>query len=172
MLCQHCQKKPAVLSYLVSMGNQQKELQLCQDCLEELMREDLGISKIVDEGLGGVLSAMLEMMIQDSGEEAHGKECPHCHTTWKDFKDTGLLGCSQCYQTFGPDLNRIIKQFHGQDHHQGEIPQAFQEEVYRDRQIMDLKAQLDQAVQEENYEKAADLRDQINGLKEQAHESN
>ena len=141
MLCQHCQKKPAVLSYLVSMGNQQKELQLCQDCLEELMKEDLGISKIVDEGLGGVLSAMLEMMIQ-------------------------------CYQTFGPDLNRIIKQFHGQDHHQGEIPQAFQEEVYRDRQIMDLKAQLDQAVQEENYEKAADLRDQINGLKEQAHESN
>lgn len=170
MLCQHCHEKLAVISYLVTREGQQKEMQVCQDCLEELMKEDLGISKTMDEGLGGVLSAMLQMMIQDPGEEARGRECPHCHTSWKDFKDTGRLGCSHCYQAFAPDLNKIIKQFHGQDHHQGEIPRAFKEEVYRDRKIMDLKAQLDRAVEEENYEQAADLRDQINGLKEQAHE--
>ena len=106
MLCQHCQKKPAVLSYLVSMGNQQKELQLCQDCLEELMKEDLGISKIVDEGLGGVLSAMLEMMIQDSGEEAHGKECPHCHRSGHE-DNAGF--CKYCGSSLNPRDEMQVK---------------------------------------------------------------
>ena len=172
MLCEHCHKETAVVSYILSIGDQEKEMHLCQHCLEKLMTEDLALKKNIDEGLAGVLGAMLQMMSQGQEEKTSGKECPQCHTSWQEFKETGLLGCSKCYEVFGEDLKKIIYQFHGNTQHRGAMPSHLEEDDYQSRKLLDLKEALKEAVDLENYEKAAELRDEINRLKEEANESN
>ncbi len=172
MLCEHCQQEEAVVSYTLKIGDQEREMHLCQSCLEKLMTEDLGIKKSLDEGFGGILESMLQMMAGPRESQEEELECPHCHSTWQDFKDSGRLGCRDCYEFFGEELENIIGQFHGHSLHRGEMPSHLEEEVYKDRKVLDLKEDLAKAVEKEDYERAAVLRDEIKSLREENHESN
>ncbi len=89
------------------------------------------------------------------------KRCPVCGRTIYDFKRTGKLGCGECYKTFRPFMKETLRQIHSTSSHNGKIPSASGEELKRKRQLEDLKAQLKDAVKNENYEEAAKLHKQI-----------
>lgn len=120
---------------------------------------------------------------QLSGSDTGKGPCAGCGMTYEEFRKIGRLGCAKCYEAFGPPLRRLLKRIHGADTHTGrgprpEAPAAVQtvqdtlaasptEPSDVDQQNIDeLRVALQEAVDAEQYERAADLRDQITRRKE------
>ncbi len=89
------------------------------------------------------------------------KRCPVCGHTLSDFRRTGRLGCGECYRTFRPVLAETLRQIHSNSHHRGKIPSKSGSELKKKRQLEVLKAKLQEAVRNEDYETAARLHKQI-----------
>ena len=92
--------------------------------------------------------------------------CPECGSTLRDFRDSGRLGCDRCYATFDGHLRDLLRRLHGSSQHVGERYELPGEAGVSDprSQLLELKAQLRRAVEGENFELAADLRDRIRVL--------
>ncbi|NLP45984.1 MAG: hypothetical protein GX347_02930 [Epulopiscium sp.] len=95
---------------------------------------------------------------------AYSLQCPSCKMTYDEFKKTGKLGCENCYQVFEHYLYSLIKRMHGNTNHTGKLPQRAATDLKLERKIRELKKELKTAIEEEAYEKAAQLRDQIRAL--------
>jgi len=91
--------------------------------------------------------------------------CPKCHITFQDFQRSGLLGCSYCYEYFSKSLIPTIKRVQGGLLHTGKIPKNASQEVVSRRKVDELKLRLKELIQEENFEEAAKVRDEIQELK-------
>ena len=91
--------------------------------------------------------------------------CPKCHITFQDFQRSGLLGCSYCYDHFSKSLIPTIKRVQGGLVHTGKIPKNASQEVVSRRKVDELKLRLKELIQEENFEEAAKVRDEIQELK-------
>lgn len=94
------------------------------------------------------------------------KRCPVCGHTIYDFKRTGKLGCGECYKAFRPFMKETLRQIHSTSTHNGKIPSKSGEELRRRRQLEALRAQLKDAVKNENYEEAAKIHKQIKETEE------
>ena len=99
-----------------------------------------------------------------SRKAPHAKKCPVCGFTQTDFKKTGRLGCSECYVTFAEGLGTLLKAMHKGTEHVGKLPERAQRAMALSRQMRALTENLQKAVEDENYETAASLRDQIKRL--------
>ncbi len=89
------------------------------------------------------------------------KKCPLCGSRWEDIRRRGKFGCSQCYQTFYEGAKSSLRQTHASSEHTGKIPSKSGAEVKAKRRLNELKAQLKDAVDKENYELAAKLHNEI-----------
>ncbi|MGN1032216.1 MAG: UvrB/UvrC motif-containing protein, partial [Intestinibacter sp.] len=87
--------------------------------------------------------------------------CSVCNTSFEDYKNTGKLGCSKCYSTFEKQLKPIIEGLYGYSEHIGKFPKNEFKDVQVIRRVEHLKEQMNIAIQEEEYEQAAKLRDEI-----------
>lgn len=119
----------------------------------------LSTSFSVNDLLAGLLN---------SGGASHVKtdavndtKCDVCGLTYGRFKETGRFGCGNCYKVFGERLNPLFKKVHGNTSHTGKIPNRAGGRIKVLREIERLKQQLNEAIRNEEYEKAAALRDQI-----------
>lgn len=92
-----------------------------------------------------------------------GKElyCPHCGLTFTDFRNTGLLGCADCYTNFQSGLEPLLKRVQGSTNHIGKVPKRGGGKARIKKEITDLRQELQQAIGREDYERAAKLRDEI-----------
>lgn len=105
--------------------------------------------------------------------------CRGCGTTFADFKQTGRLGCSECYATFEPQLGPLLERAHeGATHHMGKVPKRWEERSARAEadsarleRLADLRRRLEQAVMAEQYEAAAALRDELRKAEAQGQSS-
>jgi protein arginine kinase activator len=84
--------------------------------------------------------------------------------SYEDFQRTGKLGCDQCFDTFRDQLEPVLKRVHGNVEHNGKIPSSVSASIKASREIIKLKEQLNKAIQGEDYEKAAVIRDRIKAL--------
>ena len=101
------------------------------------------------------------------GDQAHvetGTVCPACGETFAGFRKGGLLGCASCYQAFEPELTRLLKQIHGVSRHRTDPPDSPEAP---EENLDFLEEQLRQAVAQEAFEEAVQLRDRILMLKAQ-----
>ena len=71
------------------------------------------------------------------------------------------LGCSECYQVYAQGLESSLRRIHGNSQHLGKIPIRGGEKVLIKKQIELLKNKLQEAVKEEKYEEAAEIRDSV-----------
>ena len=92
--------------------------------------------------------------------------CPACGFTQADFKKTGRLGCPVCYDTFAEGLSGLLKAMHRRTTHTGKIPARLKRSIEMGARVSQLKRDLDKAVMEENYENAAEIRDQLKELEQ------
>lgn len=97
-------------------------------------------------------------------------KCKNCGATFKDIAESGLIGCYKCYETFNKQLFPTIKRIHGKTRHIGKIPLVSSPRIASTPNISVLKAKLKVAIQNENFEYAAVLRDQIKELEGQSDE--
>jgi len=144
-------------------GKMQK-VNLCEGCSKEKGVQDPTGFALADLLLG--IGAAEE--IEKGGSSTR---CPVCGFTQADFKKTGRLGCSSCYVAFAEGLNSLLKAMHKGTSHVGKLPAHAQKTLALSDRMKTLTETLRKAVQEENYETAAALRDEIRQLENQLAES-
>lgn len=97
----------------------------------------------------------------------NSKKCPVCGQTWNDFRHFGRFGCGECYNTFRQAATSTIRQIHSTTTHNGKVPSKAGAGLKKKREYDNLKQQLQQAVKDEDYEKAAALHKQIRAMEKE-----
>ena len=157
MTCDVCKQNPATVFLTQIVEGKMQKVNLCESCSKEKGVTDPTGFALADLLLG--LGAAQEM------ERGGGvQKCPVCGFSQADFKKTGRLGCASCYETFAEGLQSLLKGMHKGTSHQGKVPSRLLQTIEREQQIKDLHRDLRKAVAEENYESAAQIRDQIKSL--------
>ena len=152
MQCQRCNKQPATIHLTEILNNQKTERHLCEDCAKEE-----GIAVKAQINLQDVLAGMLAA--HETVERFANLKCPDCGLTYAEFRNQGRLGCPNDYEVFAQPLAEILEKVHGGTEHTGKVPSRAGRDAKDQRERMRLRRQLAQAVEREQYEEAARLRD-------------
>jgi len=154
MQCDVCQTKEATVFLTQIVDGKMQKVNLCEACSKE---------KGVNDPTGFALADLLLGLgaAQDIEKNPGSLKCSVCGFTQADFKKTGRLGCSACYGVFAEGLRGMLKNMHKGPSHTGKSPAGFQSQREHGEAMRTLQESLDKAVAAEEYEQAADLRDQI-----------
>lgn len=156
MKCDVCQQGEASVFLTEIVNGKMKKVNLCLTCSKaKEVNDPTGFGLV--EALGLAASSELEMT-------SVGTKCPVCGFSQNDFKKTGRFGCSHCYDVFGEQLAPMLKNMHKGTAHIGKKPVDFERQAEQSRKLQTLRDDLHKAVEAEEYEKAADLRDQLRQL--------
>lgn len=161
MLCMICKQNEAKVHLTQIVGDKIQKVDLCEDCAKHKGVNDPAGFSLADLLLG--LGAAKEIDQTAGGEEL---KCPTCGFTQADFKKAGRLGCADCYNTFAEPLQALLKSMHKGTRHVGKVPQNLQKSRDLVERLRQLQKKLEKAVAAENFEEAAELRDEIKTLKE------
>jgi len=102
-------------------------------------------------------------------QTANELTCQECSLTFKEFRESSVLGCPNCYTAFEAPLGQMIERAHeGATHHLGKVPRNAGRDEQRSAQLMRLRQRLEEAVTCEDYELAAQLRDELRTLEEES----
>ena len=157
MVCDNCHERDAVVNLTTIENNAVRQLHLCEQCAAERGVETT--SATPKHPLGDFLQAV-QAQTMPAGADA-GK-CGFCGLTMKDFRATGRMGCARCYTTFEPSMRELLRRVHGNSRHLGQTYQAPQPALDEKATILgELKERLRRAIESEQFEVAADLRDRI-----------
>ncbi|MBI4718683.1 MAG: UvrB/UvrC motif-containing protein [Planctomycetes bacterium] len=153
-LCQHCKQAKATVH--ITDVAERRERHLCEDCAE---REGV----IVKQSSQTTNAILQEFIKHKTGLAAvDDRTCPKCGITFREFRLKGLLGCPHDYEAFRPLLLPLIERaHHGATQHLGKVPSAADPALRKQAGLRRLRQQLQEAVDQENYEAAARLRDQL-----------
>jgi protein arginine kinase activator len=168
-LCTSCQKQFASVHVLdLKSGVLAGEQHLCQTCAETIgvvqsksQKTTPLTAEILEDLVGGMVSEKGK-----SRGRGTGPTCPACGTTLGDFKVRGRFGCGRCYETFRVALLPLLERVHDAPRHQGRFPTQPSTSRPRLDNLADLRRRLEAAIEHENYEEAAPLRDQLRGLEQ------
>jgi len=167
MLCQECRQNEANIHIVKNVNGKQSELNLCESCARK--KDELDFSLEPQFSLHKLFSSMLNQGLYGKREEmlADDKKCPSCSLTFAQFGQLGRLGCSDCVPAFEDKLKPLLKRIHGGSSHTGKVPEKARERVNILRELDQLKDDLQTKVQNEEFEKAAQLRDRIRGIEQE-----
>jgi protein arginine kinase activator len=152
MLCEECGINQAEVMMTTVINGESTTRHLCRQCLKKYQAGDLQ----------AVLAAVLTAMTNKN--HAQDIVCPRCGETYAQFQKTGMLGCAECYQAFRRELTPMITRVQGRTQHAGRRPPVSEEEQARQNLMEALRARMEAAVAEENFEEAARLRDALRAM--------
>lgn len=155
MQCCVCKEKPATVHLTQIVGDKMQKLDLCEDCAKAKGINDPTSFAMADLMLGLGASQELDT---STGVEL---KCPRCGFSQADFKKTGRLGCPECYQTFAEGLSGLLKSMHKGTRHVGKAPEALRTTRDNADRLKQLQKKLAKAIETEDFETAAMLRDEI-----------
>jgi protein arginine kinase activator len=165
MLCDICGKKEATVHLTEIINDQMSKLHLCEDCAKDKgaeMEEHFGLNDLL-AGLAG-LGASLSPAGGVSEKTVEAIRCPKCGFTYQDVAKIGRFGCADCYDAFKKHISPLLKRIHGSDRHLGKVPLSAGKTPRDTKNIQELRMRLDKAIQAEEFEEAARLRDKIKDL--------
>lgn len=161
MICEICGIREATIKFTQVVNKTKKELNLCKICAEEkgLTNPLVAFPKLI----GGLILGIVGEWPEAMRRETLDLKCRWCELTWQEFQSGGLLGCSECYESFAEPLKNLLRKMHGSNKHIGNRP-VNQRQVGTVEDIERLRKELARAIQNENYERAAKLRDRIRDI--------
>jgi protein arginine kinase activator len=164
MLCDDCGKEPAKIHYKEMKENEVTEYHLCEQCALE---KGIQISHQQEEpfSLPNMMTSMAEEIGSDVGM------CGTCGLSYREFRDSGRLGCSDCYEAFKEQLKPLLRRIHGSNAHSGKSPRVSQGAFERRRELEALKVEIGRAIESEDFETAAEIRDKIKDLEKKPEDS-
>ena len=165
MKCQQCDKS-ATFHITELTGGKPQELHLCEDHARQYLTQS-DEEPAVTPGLAGVLAHQLA--VGQTAEELaklDQRSCPVCGITFYEFRNQGRLGCPNDYVCFQSELEPLLINIHGETEHIGKRPARYGEGTQQWTQLIRLRREIKDAIQEENYERASKLRDEIRGIEE------
>jgi protein arginine kinase activator len=154
MKCHHCDSQATVHLTQIINGQMHK-MDLCEACAQEkgvTNPDNLSIGNLLDDNQPKIDASTASMT------------CESCGTTHQEFKKGGRLGCEACYHVFRPVLEPLLDGMHAGIKHLGKVPSRSVKKKSAEENEGILQKELKKAVEEENYEKAAELRDRLKKL--------
>ena len=157
MFCDVCKSKEATVFLTQIVEGKMQKVNLCEGCSKE---------KGVNDPTGFALADLLLGLgaAQEIEKNPAGIRCPVCGFSQADFKKTGRLGCSACYDSFAEGLSGMLKNMHRGSIHTGKVPAKLAVARRIAQEMTSLQSALEKAVKEEQFEEAATLRDKIRNL--------
>jgi protein arginine kinase activator len=162
MSCEQCREREAVIHLTQIVNEQVTTLHLCERCAAEKGVESPGSQPKTP--LGTFLAAMGQELPEQVPAPRAGDNCPRCGGSLQDFRESGRLGCPECYRSFETPLRDLLRRLHGSTHHVGERYAERDGEADGRVKTAELREQLRLAVETENFELAAELRDRLRVL--------
>lgn len=158
MNCEVCGERPATIRYAEMIDGELSTWNLCERCAREK-----GVTGSLTSFATPLVNVLMGLLGESAepGVEPTGAACPQCGLTYREFRETGRLGCGACYETFYEELRPLLRRIHGSTQHAGVVPGAHDDDLASRSEIRRLRAELKQAVTREEYERAAEIRDLI-----------
>lgn len=162
-LCEQCGQHPATVLIKQIVDGKATERYLCSNCAQA---QGFGSSLFSINDMGKMLASLMGHDVASQHRIHRGQfKCPTCGFDLADFETTARLGCPACYEAFQAQLDPVIRRVQGGNvRHHGAIPDTTAQKEAPRSQIEILRAQLQQAIEAEEYEQAATLRDAIRKL--------
>lgn len=183
MLCDNCGKREANVRYSENINGRKKDLNLCEECSKKLGITNMDFSMPIDFSsfFGEFMEDFARPEFMPLLNEIKTLKCDNCGYTFDDIRNTGKLGCGNCYNVFEERLDPIIRRIQGANKHVGRVGKIIdskieqkmentkaqnatnkpEEEKIENNKLQELQEKLKQAIKEERYEEAAKIRDEI-----------
>ena len=175
MQCDICGKKKATVHLTEIVDEQMSEMHLCEECARTKSTQ-----MEQQFGLGDLLAGLSDTGKAPKSEDKSVLVCAACGLNYEDFRKFGRLGCGQCYTSFREHLAGLLRKIHGSNRHLGKMPVSVRKEESKAADAADvavgsavmvptqsldeLRKQLNQAIDDEDFKRAAQLRDKIRRL--------
>lgn len=163
MMCQDCKKQTATVHLTQIINNEKIVVSLCKDCAAKR-----GFHSPLDNvpfPLSDLISGLIQPLPQKQGD-IPDIACSRCGMTFEQFVQQGRFGCGECYSAFRSRLEPIMRKIHGSSIHKGKTPVSGEGEPIPVREEERLEEALKKAIEGEDFERAADLRDKLKALRE------
>lgn len=169
MLCQMCGQHPATTHIKTIVNGKLTQAHLCADCAKKQGYGNL----FADWGSG--FGSLLSGFMGSAAPARQVTRCPGCGASFEDITRSGKIGCAECYHTFRGQLLPIIQRIHGTAQHKGKVPGSSALRVtdtnnkivaVEETPIEEKKRLLKQAIEVQDFERAAVLRDEIKELEQ------
>lgn len=168
MKCQHCEK-PATFHITELAGPELQELHLCEDHAREYLSPAESEPLEIPASLSETLTKQLKIgQTAEDLARLDQRACPICGITFYEFRNEGRLGCPHDYVCFDAELEPLIVNIHGATKHVGKQPRRNQGDSDWQTRLIRLRRELHEAIEEERYERASELRDDIRRIEEMA----
>lgn len=169
MICQECNERPATLHFTKINNGKKTEFHLCEVCAQE-KGEHFVVTNTSSFSINNLLAGLLNFdhnyqLAQQKAslyEQQQVLQCESCSMTYKQFIQVGRFGCAHCYETFRDQLQPILRRLHsGNSTHNGKIPKRIGGNIHYKKKVEELKIDLKSAIENEEFEQAAIVRDEI-----------
>ncbi len=163
MKCENCNKNPATFHYMERQNEEiVKDVHLCEECARQKGIPAMQFS------LSTVLGQLLDPQAMTGGpkvaKELAEVTCPACGLRYAEFRQLTRLGCARDYEIFRKALLPLFEKIHGSTQHTGKVPPQAGTKLARQRELFDLRRELERHIKAEHYEEAARTRDRIKTL--------
>ncbi|HLX64037.1 MAG TPA: UvrB/UvrC motif-containing protein [Planctomycetota bacterium] len=141
------------------------EMHLCEGCAAAKGLPGKPAHFNLQQLLAGIAS---QTQALSTGKTKRGKDpvCAGCGTTLSQFQASGRFGCPECYTAFKDDVQNLVEKIHDSTQHSGKVPRRTSSDVSIQKDLRQLQVELKKAIKNEEYERAAELRDKILKLEE------
>jgi protein arginine kinase activator len=161
MLCDNCKERDAVVHLTQIVESQVTQLHLCEKCAAAR-----GVETTVampKHPLAGLLQSAQQQL--PSAQQSDAVRCSFCSSSLRDFRSSGRLGCASCYGAFEASLRELLRRVHGASKHTGRVYEPPKPDLLqRASTLVELRDRLRRAIEQEQFELAADIRDRIRVL--------
>ncbi|PLR77929.1 hypothetical protein CU633_08495 [Bacillus sp. V3-13] len=178
MICEDCNQRPATMHFTKIVNGEKTEVHLCEKCAQEkgdMFMFNSGSGFSINNLLAGLLN--VEPAFPQSTKPQYDQDdivqCENCKMTFPQFAKVGRFGCANCYDTFKEQLKPILRRLHsGNWSHNGKIPKRIGGSIQLRRKLDSLKQNLQELISKEEFEKAAQVRDEIRLVEKSMNEAN
>lgn len=166
MVCQNCHERQASVRLTRIVNGGKEEVFLCEQCAREkgelnFVTEPFSFHNL----LAGIFKG--DLPSQRNIVQAEEEQCGKCNMRFSEFGKVGRFGCSECYDQFDSKLAQMMRRVHGSDQHTGKLPKRCGGTILIQKEINHLRDEQQLAIANEEFERAAELRDRIYGLENQ-----
>ena len=165
MKCENCNERNATFFFEQHINGEKRSHRLCHPCAEKLGL--ISKSKSTSETFSPLFApgaTLFDEIFGFAGQGVKAKVCEGCGATWQEIAKSGKVGCPLCYTTFDAELEHSIRSIHGNVTHAGRAPAARLVALEKKKRMVNLKSALKTAIEAENVEEAARLRDEIRAM--------
>ena len=165
MYCDECKTQIASVHLTQIYQGKKVETHLCEVCAAKkgaLMLDfdnNFSIPHLLGSFLGDTSDAKETHNVNNDN-----KACSNCGMTFANIQKKGKIGCSECYSAFENELEATFRRINGNNKHVGKVPSRGGQSIKIKRKLEELKTELQQAVANEQYEKAVQIRDAIKAM--------